>query len=117
MPYRLQRKYPRIVKKVEVVRYRKFGKARELVARIYFKDGSVLHVKDYLFLSGERKYAFHWQDAHGHLLVRWDNSPHYPDLKSFPHHRHVGDRIIEESIDMSLDAVLSFIEAKMPGGG
>ncbi len=115
MPYRLQHRYARIVDRVEVTRYRKFGKARELVAKVYLKDGSVLYVRDYLFINGERKYAFHWQDPQGHLLVRWDNAPHYPELKSFPHHRHVGDRI-EEAPDVSLDAVLSYIEGRIVGG-
>ena len=114
MPYRLQRRYAHIIDEIEVIRYRRLGEARELVARVYMKDGSVLHIKDYLFLSGERKYAFHWQDTKGCLLVRWDNSPHYPNLRSLPHHKHVGGRV-EDSNDMSLDAVFSFIEKKITG--
>jgi len=112
--YRLLRKFSHIIEDIRVTRFRRFGKARELVARISFKDGSTLHVKDYLFLNGERKYSYHWQNAGGDLLVRWDNSPHYPDLRTFPHHKHVGHRVVE-STEVNLDAVLEFIATKIAG--
>ena len=35
-------------------------------------------------------YSFHWQDRRDRLIKRWDNAPHFPDLKSFPHHAHIG---------------------------
>jgi hypothetical protein len=38
-----------------------------------------------------RKYSFHWQDAQGQLIRRWDNVPHYPDLPNAPHHVHQAD--------------------------
>lgn len=37
------------------------------------------------------KYSFHWQDAQGQLIRRWDNAPHYPDLPNAPHHVHKAD--------------------------
>lgn len=37
------------------------------------------------------KYSFHWQDAQGQLIKRWDNAPHYPDLPNTPHHVHEAD--------------------------
>lgn len=36
------------------------------------------------------KYRHHWQDSDGHLVKRWDNAPHHPDVTSFPHHLHDG---------------------------
>jgi len=35
-------------------------------------------------------YSYHWADAAGRLIRRWDNTPHYPQLPGFPHHRHEG---------------------------
>lgn len=37
------------------------------------------------------KYSFHWQDQHTHLVKRWDNAPHYPNLPNAPHHIHNAD--------------------------
>ncbi len=35
-------------------------------------------------------YSYHCTDPFGKLIVRWDNTPHFPDLEGFPHHRHIG---------------------------
>ena len=35
-----------------------------------------------------RKYSFHWQDADGELICRWDNVKHHMDLPHAPHHLH-----------------------------
>lgn len=37
------------------------------------------------------KYSFHWQDAQGRLIRRWDNAPHHPGLPNAPHHIHEAD--------------------------
>lgn len=34
-------------------------------------------------------YRYHIMDVEGKLLVRWDNAPHFPELESFPHHKHL----------------------------
>jgi hypothetical protein len=55
-------------------------------------------------------YSFHWADAEGQLLKRWDNTPHFPDLDGFPHHVHdgrTGD--VYESTPMNLFRVLDII--------
>lgn len=36
------------------------------------------------------KYSFHWQDAAGQLLKRWDSAAHHPELLTRPHHVHDG---------------------------
>ncbi len=35
-------------------------------------------------------YSYHCFDASGNLIIRWDNTPHFPDLPGFPHHVHTG---------------------------
>jgi hypothetical protein len=40
------------------------------------------------------KYRFQYMDKQGQMLFRYDNAPHYPELFSFPGHKHVGDRTI-----------------------
>jgi len=45
------------------------------------------------------KYAYHWQDKEGQLRCRWDNAPHWPDMATHPHHKHImsGDKIFVDA--------------------
>jgi hypothetical protein len=36
-------------------------------------------------------YAYHYQAADGSMIFRYDNTPHFPTLSSFPHHKHLSD--------------------------
>jgi hypothetical protein len=96
----LAKQYSDIIQRLEVERFRVVGTSYELRATIVLTDGSKLFVKDYLFLDGTRKYAYHWQDQEGRLISRWDNAPHWKDLKSYPHHRHVSEEAVVESSDV-----------------
>jgi hypothetical protein len=67
------------------------GKLRVSLA---LSDGGSAELFEYVADVGGRihlaKYSFHWQDAQGNLLRRWDNAPHYPSLPNAPHHLHAG---------------------------
>ena len=54
-----------------------------------------LYVKDTGYPSYPLKYSFHWQDAQGKTIRRWDNAPHHTDLPCAPHHLHIGDDHVE----------------------
>jgi len=43
----------------------------------------------------QSKYSFHWQDAQGRVIKRWDNAPHHPALENAPHHVHVDEDNVE----------------------
>ncbi len=79
-----------IVRNVHIERFRSIETAHELRVSVVLTDGSTLHVRDYLFRDGTRKYAYHWQTGAGRLRRRWDNSGHWPEVSSHPHHVHVG---------------------------
>ena len=40
-------------------------------------------------------WRYHFQDQQNNLIFRYDNTPHFPDLKSFPHHKHVKNKVEE----------------------
>ncbi|MFQ5901615.1 MAG: DUF6516 family protein, partial [Thermodesulfobacteriota bacterium] len=40
-----------------------------------------LHTVDY------QRYAYHWQREDGEVIIRWDNKPHWKEIKTFPHHK------------------------------
>ena len=83
---------------------------------ITFNGGYELHVAEYVVTEPEfkrLKYRFHFQKSDGQMVVRWDNAPHHPEVKSHPDHVHVGKKVRATSpmdIPQALDAILSFIE-------
>lgn len=115
MFYKLVEEYSDIIADYSVLEYKRYGSATALVARVGFNDGSLLHIKDYLFLDGRRKYSYHWQDAQGNLITRWDNSPHHRGIATFPHHRHSPEEILaskERTVKEVLTTIKSIIQGK-----
>ncbi|MFX0173455.1 MAG: DUF6516 family protein [Candidatus Hodarchaeota archaeon] len=42
-------------------------------------------------------------------IIRWDNAPHHPKIKTFPHHLHI-DSKVSESQEPTLKYVLNYIK-------
>lgn len=97
MFYKAIDEFSGIIDGFSVSEHRRYGAGSSFVAKVWFKDGSLLHIKDYLFLDCKRKYSYHWQDANGNLISRWDNSPHHREIPTYPHHRHMSDGITESN--------------------
>lgn len=62
--------------------------------RLALQDGGLLEmVERFRVVAGEVQvgmYAFHWQDASGALVRRWDNAAHHAEISTYPHHVHKG---------------------------
>ena len=58
-------------------------------ARAHLKGGYVLHINESLG-SSYRNYSYHVQKR-DRMVRRWDNAPHWPAMKPFPHHLHIGN--------------------------
>ena len=110
MLYKLIEDFSDIVANYSVSEYKRYGSATSLVAVIEFKDKSFLHIKDYLFLDGKRKYSYHWQDANGNIISRLDNSPHHREISTFPHHKHLPNNVVD-SKERTIKDVLKIIKA------
>lgn len=104
--------YSEIIESYEIRRYRQYGGAYEFVGTVRFVDDSTLHFRDYLFLNGQRKYSFHWQNNRNQLIIRWDNSPYHKQVKTFPFHKHT-PKGIEESEPITFRKVLEYINDKI----
>jgi hypothetical protein len=102
MFYNTVREFSDIVEGYAVTEFRRYGSAMSFVAKVEFINGSLLFVKDYLFIDGKRKYSYHWQDKSGTLLSRWDNAPHHSEVISFPHHRHLSNADVTASTERNL---------------
>jgi len=74
------------------------ARTSELFMRLRFLDGSLLQVEGALvvraFAIVKVRHNYHYQRADGTQVFRYDNAPHYPDLPSFPEHKHEGDQVL-----------------------
>lgn len=103
------------VKQYTVLKYEHSVSTFHLKLRIDFTDQSILFTNEYLG-NAIRKYASHWQRADQTELIRWDNAPHFPQLISFPHHRHdyrQGTEVVTDSFDIPLTEVLTYISQQL----
>lgn len=85
--------------------------------RVRLADNSVLEISEALTLEEGAltwlSYRYHWQDATGRLILRYDNAPHYPGIESFPHHKHVGEIVVASDRPAIFD-VLAEIRRLLP---
>jgi hypothetical protein len=63
--------------------------------------------------SSIRRYAFHVSKG-SELVIRWDNAPHHRKIKTFPHHKHVKEEVLE-SKEVVLEEILGEVEKMMKG--
>lgn len=60
------------------------------------------------------KYRLHYMNDAGQMLFRYDNSPHHPEIDTYPHHKHTLDRIIPSTMPFIKD-ILNEISAIIVG--
>jgi len=113
--------------------------SESLVASVDFIDRWQTDVNGYIrvrltFISGQRfefseyiqrnsggsieviTYAYQWMTADNSLICRWDNTPHFPRLSSFPCHRHDGSEgnVLPDEA-RTISTVLDEIARQTPG--
>lgn len=103
-----------IVGDIEVVKYDVEENQIRLHVKLRLKDSSQLVIRDYKFRDNTRKYSYHWMDKDGGLLIRWDNVPHWKNISTFPHHKHVDheDNVID-SIETDIESALNCIRERL----
>jgi hypothetical protein len=74
-------------------------------------DGTVLYITE-LNTPNHQKYSYHWQKANGELIIRWDNKPHWKNIKTFPHHRHEKNKVFS-SERINIDDVIVEIKQRI----
>jgi len=84
-------------------------------ADLYFYDGSLLHVREFVFTRhdvSKDTYAYHYQTSAEALIFRYDNTRHFPDLPTFPHHKHTPQEVVaaeEPTLEQILNEVLDIL--------
>jgi len=78
-------------------------------------DGSTLQFMELINIKRDKvihlKYRFHLMNANDKMVFRYDNSPHHPEIATYPHHKHVkGEKVPRRSKEVGLKDVLLEIE-------
>jgi Family of unknown function (DUF6516) len=107
-------RFSAITRSYEILQYEIADPNSRLKLKIVFANGSELYVRDILLDGRRRKYAFHWQERLGRLDARWDNAARWPEIETFPHHKHIGKAgQVIASEGTTLEEVLAVIRANM----
>ncbi len=80
---------------------------------IRFTDNSFLHFIEFVNVKegvNRYKYSYHYQDEAEKVVFRYDMAPHHKEIKTFPHHKHMGSEEVVEALAPSLSEVLQEIE-------
>jgi hypothetical protein len=91
----------------EILDFRTFQDGFYIKIKAVLKDGSELYIREYVDVE-ERNYSYHWQDKEGKLIIRWDNAPHHKNIRTYPHHKHVNNKV-RESFETTCEKILSEI--------
>jgi hypothetical protein len=69
--------------------------------RLRFSDNALLEISEAFILAGGElhwlSYRYHYQDALGTLVFRYDNAPHHPEVVTYPDHKHQREQILASS--------------------
>jgi hypothetical protein len=80
---------------------------------VRFKDGSQLHFRELVTTepSVQRvSYTYHYMRADGTMVFRYDDTDHFPNLPTAPHHKHIGGNDVIAANAPDLAVVLTEIE-------
>jgi hypothetical protein len=64
--------------------------------RLRFYNGCLLEINVSVVFEDRVRhlgYRYHFQDRQNNLIFRYDNTPHFPELESFPYHKHLVDKV------------------------
>jgi len=82
--------------------------------RIRFSQGYLFELNEAIIAENQKithlGYRYHFQDDQNRLLFRYDNTPHFTKLESFPHHKHLADQVISSKKPSPRNAILEAAE-------
>ena len=96
-----------LVQEIEVVDLIEGEGIYYLKFKAAMKHGGFFYYTE-LIKPGYNAYSYHLQDKDGKLVARWDNSPHYKNIETYPHHLHSGGRV-RPSFKPSVDELIDFL--------
>ncbi len=87
-----------------------------ITGNITFNDKSSLSFMEFIDLDliWKIKYKYHYMNEDNKQVFRYDNAKHYPKMKTFPHHIHTGNTVLE-STEPELFDVLIKVQDNLSG--
>jgi hypothetical protein len=77
--------------------------------RVRFLSGHLLELNEAFVAEADQLihlgYRYHFQDQQNNLIFRYDNTPHFPDLNSFPHHKHLKNTVENSDEPLILNVI------------
>ncbi len=64
-------------------------------------------------MQHQDSYAYHISKG-SELIIRWGNAPHHKQIRTFPHHKHVGETILESN-EVEIEVILKDLERMISG--
>ena len=101
-------KYLDIVKSIGKLEISEEEQISKLKAKLSLFDGTILWVREVWSKGRIEAYSYYWLRPDNSVIIGWDNAPHHKEIISFPHHKHLGNKV-EPSSQRNLGEVLSFI--------
>jgi hypothetical protein len=101
--------YADIIEGIEKLEIAEEELISKLKAKIRLFDGTVLYVREVWINEKIESYSYYWLRPDDTLIIGWDNAPHHRRTRSFPHHKHIENKI-ESSHERNLEDVLRFIK-------
>jgi hypothetical protein len=83
---------------------------------VIFKDGSRLHFRELVTTEPSVRlvsYTYQYMQAGGTTVFRYDDSDHFLELPTAPHHKHVGENDVVAANAPDLESVLKEIEGML----
>jgi hypothetical protein len=66
--------------------------------RLRFNQTYLLEINEAIVIIDNQleflDYRYHFQDGKNKLIFRYDSTPHFPNLATFPHHKHLPHDVI-----------------------
>jgi hypothetical protein len=84
-------------------------KLPQLKAKLRLFDGTILWVREIWNVDSMEAYSYYWLRSDETIIIGWDNAPHHQNVTTYPHHKHLGDKV-EPSTQNDLRNILFFIE-------
>lgn len=89
-----------------------------ITAILWFADGSLLDFTEVVEVRAYRpikhRYTYHYMRDEK-TIFRYDNAKHHRQIKTFPHHKHVGRKVVaaaEPTLKQVLEEIATLMEAK-----
>jgi len=77
--------------------------------RIRFQNGHMLEMSEAIVSESDNLkrlgYRYHFQNDQNEIIFRYDNTPHFPGLDNFPHHKHLPEDVVGTEVPAIVNVI------------